>query len=254
MSQSTLKLILNIIKSSGMKRLSAINKFTTVMDYKAKDERDKEFLAELISIIDRSHTEWNSYDYGEGFLYQSFPGCDLRGLRDSKFRFDAYQLETYLDKGTYVLDIGCNSGFLSLMIAEYCKAVDGIEYNPYLVNIANLCKNYLNNENANFACMGFDDFAAGRDYDVVLSLANHHTFDEGLRPDFREYMQKIHSMLVNKGVLIFESHPYEFRKPSLTENIESVQDIFEIIDKKETKSYKKLPDNNRLVVWFRAVK
>ena len=130
-----------------------------------------------------------------GTFYQSYPTLSIRGLRQTDVRFEFYELNTRLKPETRVLDIGCNTGFLSLMIAKCCKQIDAFELNPFLIQIAEKCMEYEGIENAAFSCSDFDGFydeqkKKGLDetYDIVLSLANHHTFDGQMRPDFRDYM------------------------------------------------------------------
>lgn len=35
-----------------------------------------------------------------------------------------------------MLDIGCNCGFFTIVVSRYVKYIEGLDINPYLINIA----------------------------------------------------------------------------------------------------------------------
>ena len=55
-------------------------------------------------------------------------------------------------------------------------------------------------------------------FDVVLSLANHSTFDKGI-DDTNLYFKKIDKLLKNNGILVLESHSPLYEPPKNFEEI-----------------------------------
>ncbi|MBN1671910.1 MAG: class I SAM-dependent methyltransferase [Kiritimatiellae bacterium] len=164
-----------------------------------------------------------------------------------------YELDSRLRRDDEVLDIGSNAGFLSLMIAKRCARVDAVELNPYLVRIAQRCREFDGADNVSFLCSSFEDADLSGPYSLVLSLANHHTFDGNMRPDFRRYIERIRSLTASGGRLLFESHPGEYRRPELRQHLDEVRDLFQVNGERVTSSYRSVYDTNRLVVWLDAV-
>jgi SAM-dependent methyltransferase len=207
-------MLLSIVTSRKMRRLSAINRLVDHIAFKGvSDLKLKKLYAGLLDVLDESSSGWESYDYGEGYFYQSYPNLNISGLRKTELRFADYDEHGIFSSDKTVLDIGCNAGFLSLMVANKTRHVDAFELNPYLIRIAEMCRVFEGIENVRFVCSDFDSFDLADSYDIVISLANHHTFDENMRPDFREYMEKIRSVMPVDGMLLFESHPGEHRTP-----------------------------------------
>ena len=145
-----------------------------------------------------------TFDYGNGYFYQSCEKIGISGLRHTKKRSDILNLNE-LTKGKTILDIGTNTGFFLFQIDNNFDSCDGIDWNPVLINIANEVKNYLKINNINFYIGNFLNFDFNKNYDVVLSLANHTTFDGGIK-DYKEYFNKIFKILRKDGLLVLESH------------------------------------------------
>jgi len=252
MPESLLGLIKAVIIKRGVRRFSAINEMLDHISV-GGDQRLGALHGELRAILDESHKGWPSYDYGEGYYYQSYGPLKIRGFRNTALRLEMYGLPEVLDKDKRLLDIGCNAGFLALACARYCRHVDAFELNPYLIRIAERCREYEGIENVTFSCCSFDDFRPDPPYDVVLSLANHHTFDGNMRPEFRGYIEKIRGLMPTGGRLLFESHPGEHRQPQLREHLGSIQDLFRTVSELEVNTRRSVYDTNRLVVWLEAV-
>jgi len=242
-----------VIRSKKARKMSAVNE---LLDYLSIKQSDQELIllhADLRSILADSEKRWPHYDYGEGYFYQSYPDLSIRGFRDTSFRYDLYKLPSILNKDMDVLDIGCNAGFLSLMMAKNCLHVDAFDNNPFLIRIAERCQIYEGIDNVSFSASSYEDFKINKKYSLILSLANHHTFDGNMRPKFRKYMEKIRSMIQDNGQLIFESHPNEFKDEMLKRNLESIDDLFKIESEQIVSTLKSFYDTNRLVVWLKAV-
>ncbi len=253
MANNFFSLLSNIVQKRGAARLSAINKMMDYIALQGADEKLVSLHKKLENILEESHQKWPSYDYGEGYFYQSCPSLLIRGFRNTDLRLKIYKLDSILNREDKVLDIGCNAGFLSLTIAKYCSHIDAFDLNPYLIRMAERCREFKGIENVRYFTCSFDQLNVTSSYDLVLSLANHHTFDGNMQPEFRSYLERIRSIMAKGGKLIFESHPGEHKKPFLREQLQSVQDLFRIDSELEISTTKSVYDTNRLVVWLSAV-
>ena len=253
MNRNLLNLLWVVIKSKKARKLSALNEMLDYISLKHLDQKLNTLHVDLRSILADSKKKWPYYDYGEGYFYQSYPALSIRGFRDTGFRYDLYKFASILNKNMEVLDIGCNAGFLSLMMAKNCCHVDAFDNNPFLIRIAERCQVFEGIENVSFYTSSYDDFKTNKKYSLILSLANHHTFDGNMRPEFRTYMERIRSIIQDDGQLIFESHPNEYKDEMLKRNLESVDDLFKTGSEKIVSTLKSIYDTNRLVVWLKAV-
>ena len=142
-----------------------------------------------------------------------FRSIKIDGWRPSEKRFARYDIEKYLSKTKSALDIGCNCGFFTIVVSRHVKHIDGVEINPYLVNIANDTKEFLKIQNASFITSSFEKYQADKKYDVIFSLANDETIDGNTKFTFKEYISKINDLLTEKGHLIFESQATDAYEP-----------------------------------------
>lgn len=140
--------------------------------------------------------------FGEGRFYQSFEDLRISGQRPTYERFKKYGIEKYLNKSSWVLDIGCNVGFFSLYVSKYVKRVDGLETNSELFKIGTLVKDYLKIKNCYFFNSDFKKHNFSHKYDIILSFAVHNWI--GLPLD--EYARKLYLLLNSNGFVLFESH------------------------------------------------
>lgn len=172
---------------------------------------------------------WDSYDYNQGYFYQSFPQGKINGLRDTKSRINEYELSKELNK-KIVLNIGCNLGFLDCELSPYASQIDAFDINPYLIQIAKLARDFLQISNIEFSACSFEDYTSKTVYDTVLSFANHSTYDLNTKHTLQEYFQKVRKFLKKDGILLLESHA-----PSYEKNFQDVLNVVEsmfCIDKK----------------------
>jgi SAM-dependent methyltransferase len=152
---------------------------------------------------------WSGYDYGLGYLYQSFSLLGLSGRRNTERRVAVASL-IERTRGRSILDIGCNTGFVSLALASTAKQVTGFDFNPYLVATAQRCSHYLELDNVRFSVSSFAEFPENQKFDVVMSLSNHITFDGPLYPTLDGYLEKCVRLLKKDGHIVFESHTPAF--------------------------------------------
>lgn len=219
----------------SLSRLSAKN---ALSDYKKIASQGRSSRAwclhsKLEEIRRRSALEYGSYDYGNGYYYQSMQEIGITGYRNTSERVVGLDLHERLS-GKSVLDIGSNTGFLLLSLAESIKSGVGIEFNPFLVEAAELVSDYCEVDNITFRQESFENFTLD-DYpkfDCVLSLANHSTYDGNTKQSIDDYFQRIHGILKTEGILVFESHPPEIEPGSkLAGTLNSIENYFNVVDR-----------------------
>ena len=156
------------------------------------------------SKILKKSKEIKTYNYNSYYFYQSLSSINLKGLRDSKSRVNRLKLNNFIENKN-ILDIGTNIGSIIFELNEIYNHATGIEYSENLIDIANILKSYLKKSKTEFICADFLTHNFKNKFDIILSLANHHTFDKGIN-NTSLYFSKIDSLLNNKGILVFESH------------------------------------------------
>jgi SAM-dependent methyltransferase len=152
--------------------------------------------------------EYDSYSYFHGYPYQALAILDVFGERGTEERFDAYDLANMVRGEDRLLDIGCNCGFMALYTAfrTGCHA-DGIDINPYMIRIGQHCTEFLRlQDRVKLVAQPFQDYKPEQAYTVVLSFATHWTDDRNYRVRLQDHLSRIHGMMANGGLLVFESH------------------------------------------------
>lgn len=152
--------------------------------------------------------EYDSYSYFHGYPYQALAILDVFGERGTEERFDAYGLADLVRPEDRLLDIGCNCGFMSLYTAfrTGCSA-DGIDINPYMIRIGLHCTEFLQlQDRVKLVAQPFQDYKPAQAYTVVLSFATHWTDDRNYRVRLQDHLLRIHGMMADGGLLVFESH------------------------------------------------
>ncbi len=180
---------------------------------------------------------WDSFVYCDGYFYQGLAKIGINGIKPTEARIDNYEIRNYFGKDKNALDIGSNSGFLTCHIAEYLEAVDGIELNPYLVNMGIETAKYLELSNVNFICADFMTHAFDEGYDLILSLSNHFTIDGNLNVGFEDYIKKIYSISNENALLFFESHSIKGADSDLDAKFGIASKYFDLIKYKMVRAY-----------------
>ncbi len=199
--------------------------------------------AELNRHLARQAEEWPSYDYGEGWFYQSSDELGITGLRDTTGRVKAFRLKRFVE-GRSVLEIGCNTGFLSLAIAPAASRVVAFELNPHLIAMAEAGQRFLGIDNVEFSVAAFEDFPDDEQFDDVLSFANHHTYDGNTRQSLEEYFARCHAFTKPGGRLIFESHPPALEGSGFAHTTALIERYYEI-ERSEVHDYGTFLDKGR---------
>ncbi len=215
-------------------------------DYSALSDHPERFALHrsLNEQLVRQSREWDTYDYGEGYWYQSSTELGITGLRDTTARVDAFGL-CDLVRSRSVLEIGSNSGFLSLAIAPAAARVVAFEINPYLVAAGQIGADALSVTNVEFLVSSFEEFD-DRDerFDDVVSFANHHTYDGNTHQGLEEYFARCHAVLRPAGRLIFESHPPALEGRDFAKTVAIIEGFF-TIDRSEIHQYGTFLDRDR---------
>ena len=202
--------------------LSYLNFIHHKLNFSHKSIRNK-----LCHIIKENKNDL--YDYGEGFFYQSVPPIGLRGLRDTKKRINKLKLNNYLKNSTF-LDIGTNIGSIPLSLNNQFIFGVGIDHNETTIKVAQKIQEYLDIKNIEFISGDFSKYEFNKTFDVILSLANHSTFDKGI-DDPEPYFNKIYSLLNKNGILIIESHNPLYEKSEIyLELIKNLEIGYETIE------------------------
>ena len=206
----------------------------------------------LNSHLEEQTKNWKSFVYAKqnGF-YQGFDEIKINGCRSTEKRFRRYKIEKFLSKQFSALDIGCNCGFFTIFASRYLDFMEGVEINPYLVEIANDTKNFLKIKNVNFYNSRFEDFESNHNYDVIFSLANDETIDGNTKFTFEEYIQKIYNLLNENGFLIFETVSPDTYEPRLFQpKLKLLKKKFVVLEDKMVKSEypKNVPERRFLIL------
>ena len=211
---SSLRLLfMTIATSSKVGRLTALNRYKDYLDLANRPEL-LPLHCDLCALLVEAERCWDSYDYGVGYFYQGFRRLGIRGLRDTEARVEAMGLLELLE-GKRTLEIGCNTGFLSCLVSPAVSSLHGFDINPFLVRIAQHVAGHLGDDRLTFSDSAFEEFDAGEPAEAVLSFANHSTYDQNTSQTIEEYFERCARMLVNDGLLLFESHPPELERAGL---------------------------------------
>lgn len=200
----------------------------------------------LNEILLESEINWKSYDYGEGYFYQGLNSICVTGFRDTDERVQMMDLKNVL-KGKSVLEIGCNTGFLNVLIADVAKSIVAFDINPYCVEIGKVTAKHFGYDNIDFFTSTFEDYDREDKFDVVLSFANHSTYDKNTKHTLKEFFDKCNALLSPGGMLLFESQPPEHEGEGLKEVVSLIGEIFEIKEQKILQ-YGKFLDRNRTYI------
>lgn len=207
---------------------SLLNRHMDGLQALFRNAPERAYRTRLLSIIDAAKVAWKAADYGSGYLYQSFPRLGLRGFRQTEVR--ARQMNIGKDlAGRSVLEIGCNSGFLSFAISDGTRRYLAFDNNPFLIDMAELTQNLLGDTRVEFRVDTMEAFETPECFEVVLSFANHSTWDGNMQIALGAYFAKLQQLLVPAGLLYFESHHPVLENPQqLKETLDVLTQFFDI--------------------------
>lgn len=139
--------------------------------------------------------------FGRGEFYQSFEPLGISGQRPTSERYSIYRLDKHLHPDYKVLDIGCNCGFFTLLIAGKVKYVMGVEINRTLMDIAQILQVYLDQRNVSFKHGSFNRIKLDEKFDFICSFAVHHW----LGVNMQSYGARLRNLLNSDGKVLLES-------------------------------------------------
>jgi tetratricopeptide (TPR) repeat protein len=154
-----------------------------------------------VSALWVAYREESGLRFGDfGLLYQSCGPALLAGSRDTEVRAAAYDLET-LCAGQRVLDLGANTGFLSLAAASHAATVRGIEHEQALVDIGSRVRDHLHLDNCTFLCADASVYDSDEPFDVVIAAAVHGW----LQMPLADFALRLAGLTAPGGAVLFES-------------------------------------------------
>ena len=212
----------------GRRYVMQINKHCTDEQSDVFVPQKRDLHRKINSILARQRQDYASYMYFYGQPYQALGILDVFGERPSEERFDLYGLRDVISKDDTILDIGCNCGFMGIITAYRTGcSVEGIDINPYMIEIGQLCAEYLHlSDSVSLKVQRFQDYAYTKKFSVIFSFATHWTDDENYRVDLVEHLSKIHALLQPGGTLVFESHAADVGVPSFYASLERARHLF----------------------------
>ena len=219
-----------LLSGDKVKRQALLNRQRDYLRLSSNLELLK-FHSVIDDLLQKANEHWGAYDYGQSYFYQGYKELGLSGLRNTEARIEAMGLLDIV-AGKSIFEVGMNTGFLSMQLAASARHVTGVEINPFLVEIAQYTAEYLEYENFSFVTSSFEDIKVEQRYEVLLSFANHSTYDGQTSQDLDQYFAKCHGMLEHNGIMVFESHARGFEHPSVEHTFEIMSHRFKIGDKK----------------------
>ncbi|MEQ8735727.1 MAG: sulfotransferase [Rhodospirillaceae bacterium] len=162
---------------------------------------DLAHLHQEIAKLWAAYRETPNMRFGDfGLPYQSFTPAYIAGSRDTDVRAAAYDLE-HLTSGRRVLDLGANSGFLTLEAAKFARQTIGVEHAQALVDIGSRVRQFMNLDTCQFLCGDAATFTADEPFDVVIATAVHGWLDLPV-PNLARHLAHL---TAPGGAVLFES-------------------------------------------------
>ena len=186
-------------------------------------------------LLEEQQKEWKHLIYAGGKFYQGLKDINIRGQRDTEQRFEDYEIEQHLNKDFTTLDIGANTGFFSINLAKYVKECNCVEINPTLTKIGKEVADFLN-RNVNFHASDFGAFQTDKKFNIVMSFAADEVADRINTLKFKEYIDKILSMMKDDGLIFFESQAEDILLNKFGPKLDYLKEKFEILLEKNIES------------------
>ncbi len=175
----------------------AVNTRTLFPDNKTLYLKNWEFYSSLMDEIFAEEDEFS--------CYQDLKSLGIPGARNSCDRIMLYKLDHYLKSDMSVIDIGCNNGYLDILIAPKVRSVLGIDVNSHHINEAKMVAEFMGINNVDFLCGdAFKDINLPM-ADVIFSLGVHGCII-GENISREDYISILLSHLNDDGFIFFESH------------------------------------------------
>jgi cyclopropane fatty-acyl-phospholipid synthase-like methyltransferase len=238
-----------VFTKNKIRRLSMVNRMRDYLRL-ASSPSLLPLHAELNRSLYESAAQYDGYDYGEGYFYQSMAELGISGLRDTDARVDAMTLRERLS-GLTVLEIGCNAGFLANIIASVARSITCLDTNSHLIDIARTAARHSQKTNLTALPVAFEDFTSSEGFDAVLSFANHSTYDGNTRQSVEEYFLRCRSLLRPGGLFLFESHAPAYEGDDIIEVCRLIETHFQL-EHRSVLNYGTYLDRGRTFIVGRA--
>jgi len=181
---------------------------------------------------------WNKYIYANNYMYQGWDKIFITGLRSTDSRIQEYKIEKYLNEKSTVLDIGCNTGFVSLALANKVKKIYAIDHNVHLINIGKIVSNYLGINNVDFIVGDVFNIKNNVRFDQIWSFASHDTNDKGINIGLPLFFDRLDQLLKDKGTIVFESHEHDIKNNKFIDEMKKITNNFKLKDFRFIKKYR----------------
>ena len=137
------------------------------------------------------------------YFYQTHPSLNINGVRPTVTRLNNYKIFEHINQDSTILDVGCNTGFISAYLSKYVKAIDAVEFDKDVISIARRTMEYLSINNVQLFNEDIKTFKSNKKYDLVMSYAIHRWV--GI--ELIDYVRLLLSFKDASGFIIIESHP-----------------------------------------------
>ncbi len=240
-----------LMAPNNARRVSLLNR---QKDYTSaiRDEKTLQFHRRVNKHLFEQERSWQEHDYGEGYLYQGLKCVGLTGLRDTDGRVDVMGLLDLL-KGVNVLEIGCNTGFISARVASSAANVTGFDINPYLIDVGNEVLAELEINNVRLFASAFEATSFQDRFGAVLSFANHTTFDGNTKQSVESYFRRCYDLIEDGGLFLFESHTPSYEGDRLQPVLTLIAELFRV-EQSGVLDYGTFLDKGRTFVIARKVR
>ncbi len=134
--------------------------------------------------------------------YQSLNLLGKDGNRDTESRLKKYGISDLIDSTSCVLDVGCNAGAISLLLAQDAGHVTGIDVHAPFIEIAERDRDALKATNVDFIASEFRaELFEKNSFDLILSLAAHYWMT-----NLDQYLSDLVRLTRSGGYILVESH------------------------------------------------
>ncbi len=140
--------------------------------------------------------------FGGQVFYQSCEPIGLIGVRPTAERAKIYGVDQYLTSNSTVLDIGANTGFFSIHIADKVGHIDAIEIDQTLSLIGKTVAKWLDKNNIVYHNCNFNLYQSEKPYDVIFAFAVHKWASNSID----DFSKKLLTFCKSGSIIFFESN------------------------------------------------
>jgi 2-polyprenyl-3-methyl-5-hydroxy-6-metoxy-1,4-benzoquinol methylase len=230
--------IANSLNSTSLYLQVFSRELIRIINRKAANDESEYFATNRINLLKkikairkRQKREYPHYSYFHNYPYQAFTTLGVFGNRSTEERFDLYKLGEYVKSDHKLLDIGCNCGFMGIYTSYRTGcSVDGIDINPFAIEIGNLCVDYLKlHKKVSLETCRVQDLGKDQNYDAIFSFATHWTDDSNYRVPLEDHFAFLENFIKPDGIIFFESHCTDVGDEEFYTSIKAMENKFNTI-------------------------